>query len=120
MAIIQVTKDLRINGTPRAWQVEQAKILQGRLCWQPTNWFSTLPAAIHFVVERDIRSAPLEGLVEIIEHAKLVAEQYAEKAAAIAGNTQGYAPGRAHDGESNPDTNDVAQPPARVSLVGTP
>ena len=115
MAIIHVTKDLRINGTQRAWQLEQAKAVQGHLRWEPTNWFSTLPAAIQFLVERNIRTAPLEGLVEVIEHAKRVAEHYAERAAAIAGDTQGFAAGRTHDDKWTPST---TQPPARISLVG--
>ena len=81
MAIIHVTKDLRINGTQRAWQVEQAKAVHGRLRWEPTNWFATLPAAIQFLVERDIRAAPIEGVAEVIEYAKRVADQYADKVA---------------------------------------
>ena len=76
MAIIHVGKNLRINGTARAWQVEQAKAVKGRLRWEPTNWFSTLPDAIKFLAERDIRTAPIEGVAEVIEYAKSVAERY--------------------------------------------
>lgn len=118
MAIIHVTKDLRINGTQRAWQVEQAKAVHGRLRWEPTNWFATLPAAIQFLVERDIRAAPIEGVAEVIEYAKRVADQYADKVAVIAGDTQGFAAGHAPDGKLNPDTSGAAQSTPRISLVG--
>ena len=118
MTIIHFTKNLRIHGTQRAWQLEHVKVIRGRLRWEPSRWFSTLPAAIHFLVERDIRTAPLEGLVEVIEHAKSVAEHYAEKAAAIAGDTRGFAAGREYDGKSSTDLSSATQSPARVSLVG--
>ena len=118
MAIIHARKNVRINGTERAWQVERAKVVKGRLRWEPTNWFSTLPAAIHFLAERDIRTAPIEGVAEAIEFAKSVAASYAEKAAAIGGDTQGFAAGREYDGKSSPDLSSATQSPGRVSLVG--
>jgi len=118
MAIIHVTKNLRIHGTERAWQVERSKVSKGKFRWEPFLWFSSLQSAIRELTEREIRCSQCEGISEVIEHAKTVAEHYAKRAAAIAGDTRGFAAGREYDGKSSTDLSSATQSPARVSLVG--
>ena len=64
--IINLDSKSRIRGTSLCWQLENLTLSKGKREWRPIGYYSTLNGAVRGAVQRQIRTAPAEGVNESI------------------------------------------------------
>ncbi len=74
--IIKLNSNRRIVGTARAWELQRLGVSKGKSEWRPFRWFYTLAAAVHEAAAAEIRTSPVEDLVEALDAVRSITERY--------------------------------------------
>ena len=76
--IIPIDEKIRIAGTEQSWQLQRAKIRDGKLTWEPYKYYTTFRQALEEAVQREIRIHPAHGIAEAIEAVSQTVEKFEE------------------------------------------
>ena len=74
--ILQLNSDRRIYGAERAWELQRLGVSKGKPEWRSLKWFPTLSAAVREAAAAEIRTAPVEGVVEALEAIRSILLRY--------------------------------------------
>lgn len=74
--ILQLDERHRLFGGERAWELQSLKVVKGRSEWRSYKWFPTLDSALREAARAEIRTEPVQGLVEAIGAADRVIAKY--------------------------------------------
>lgn len=65
--IISFSKEVRILGTERCWELQRLRNYKGGKRWEAYKWFATFRQALDEAVHREIRLHPARNLADAIE-----------------------------------------------------
>lgn len=74
--IIDLDPKTRIRGTEHCWQLEFEKIIKGKSTWRPMTYHTSFGSALREAVRREIRTTPVQGLMEAIDAVNQLKTKY--------------------------------------------
>jgi len=74
---IDLSDDLRVVGTPHAWELQKRRVVRGKDRWNAYRWYRTFGLAVQGAVHGEIREHPAQSLVEAIEGVNTLVHRYA-------------------------------------------
>ena len=75
---IDLSKDRRIVGAERCWELQRRRTVKGTNRWEAYKWFPSFGMAVEEAVHADIRLHPAETLAEAIEAVDQLVHRYAQ------------------------------------------
>ena len=76
--IISLSKDLRIRGTERCWQLEKRRVRKDKHEWEAFKYFQTFGEAVGAACRREIRLHPANSLAEALEAVDQIVARYSK------------------------------------------
>ncbi len=73
---IELSDDLRIEGTEHCWVLQRRRVVKGKERWEPLKWYVTFGSAVSGALHRDIRLHPAKTLVEAIQAVTNLVHRY--------------------------------------------
>ena len=74
--MILLSKDLRIRGTERCWQLEKRRARKDKHEWEAFKYFQSLGEAVGAACRREVRLHPADSLADALQAIDQIADRY--------------------------------------------